>query len=276
MRIRPPAGRVGEAEEDVMERTDEGLLVLSREDSATLGEQDFGMPGLVAVESIGPFVEVQRSGPMIMVHDALVEARMGIGHHPHRFNERLFYILRGSLDHDDALNGITGHMGAHDLARLTEGVRGMLHKEWNNGDEQTRAFILVYETEPVPPMASFAALRDQEAPRYDEVPGVRTKELVGPHSPLEINGDIRFYGDSSFEPDAELVVTVAQDEGAMLVPLDGSFLVGDVKLEPSRTMLVPPGNGARSITVVAGSPGRLLRVIHGAGPGVVTGRPYRR
>jgi hypothetical protein len=52
---------------------------------------------------------VQASGPLITVHDSVVEAGLGIGHHPHRYNERLFFIERGELDHDDALNGITGH-----------------------------------------------------------------------------------------------------------------------------------------------------------------------
>ena len=41
---------------------------------------------------------------------SVIDAGLGIGHHPHRFNERLFYIERGQLDHDDALNDIQGHM----------------------------------------------------------------------------------------------------------------------------------------------------------------------
>jgi len=76
-------------------------LVLGPEDHVVLGESDFGMPGLVAVESMGPFSEIQASGPIITVHDSTIEARLGIGHHPHRYNERLFYIERGQLDHDD-------------------------------------------------------------------------------------------------------------------------------------------------------------------------------
>ena len=257
-----------------MQWVDDGRLILSREDYATLGESDFGMPGLEATETIGPFVECQGSGPLIMVHDALVEPRLGIGHHPHRMNERLFYMLRGSLDHDDALNGITGHMGEHDLGRLTEGRRGMYHKEWNNGDEQTRAFILVYQTDPVPPLASFAALRDHEAPRYDEAPGVRTKELVGPQSPLEVNGDIRLYTDSTFEEGATLIAPRPPDASLMLFPVEGAFQVDDAKLGQSETLLLTPDSGAESIRITG--EGRLLRVLHGAGNGVELGRPYQR
>src|SRR5919106_46560 len=79
------------------------VVVLRPEDHFVLGEAQFGMPGLKAIESIGPFVDIQASGPLITVHDSVVDARLGIGHHPHRFNERLFYIEEGQLDHDDAL-----------------------------------------------------------------------------------------------------------------------------------------------------------------------------
>jgi redox-sensitive bicupin YhaK (pirin superfamily) len=259
-----------------MLRTDDGLVILSEEDFATLGESDFGTPGLLARESIGPFVEIQASGPLIMVHDAHVEPHLGIGHHPHRLNERLFYIFSGALDHDDALNGITGHMGAGDIARLTEGVTGMWHKEWNDTDEETRAFILVYETDPIPSRASFAALRDNEAPRYEEVPGVHTKELVGPRSPLKVNGDIRLYTDSTFDADARLEVQLAADEGGMVVPLEGGFLVGEVKVEKPQQVLVPSGKAPRSLSVVAIDGGRLLRVVHGPGQGLLLGRARPR
>jgi redox-sensitive bicupin YhaK (pirin superfamily) len=257
-----------------MFRTLDDLLILGEEDYAVLGERDFGMAGLQATESIGPFVELQATGPLIMVHDAVVEPRMGIAHHPHRYNERLFYILRGSLDHDDALNGIKGHMGPGDLARLTEGRTGMYHKEWNNSDERTRAFILVYQTDPVPPRASFAALRDGEAPRWEEAPGVTTKELLGTKSPLEVNGDIRFYADSILETDARIETEVAEDEGALLVPLEGSFLVGDVKLEPPQTLVAP--SGPRTLSAVATGPGRILRAVHGKGEGEILGPPMPR
>ena len=141
------------------------------------------MPGgISATEIIGPFVPVKAAGPLIMVHDGLIEPHMGIGHHPHRYNERLFYILEGALSHDDSLNGITGEMPTGGLGRLTEGRRGMLHKEWNDTDVQTRAFILVYETDPIPETASFHLLADADAPRYEAAPGVTTKELVGPRA----------------------------------------------------------------------------------------------
>ena len=88
--------------------TDRPYLVLRPEDHVVLGESDFGMAGLTAAESIGPFVGIQASGPLITVHDSVIDAGLGIGHHPHRFNERLFYIEEGQLDHDDALTASPG------------------------------------------------------------------------------------------------------------------------------------------------------------------------
>src|SRR5919106_1066183 len=112
-------GRIGSANgfERAMATETRPYLVLRPEDHVVLGESDFGMPGLRAAEAIGPFVPIQASGPLITVHDSVVEARLGIGHHPHRLNERLFYIEEGQLDHDDALNGITGHMATGDVGQ---------------------------------------------------------------------------------------------------------------------------------------------------------------
>src|SRR5919204_3663017 len=180
------------------------FLVLRPEDHVVLGESDFGMPGLTAIEAIGPFTGIQASGPLITVHDSVIDAGLGIGHHPHRFNERLFYIERGQLDHDDALNDIQGHMDTGDVGQFTEGRRGMVHSEWNHGDTDTRAYILVYTTDPIPEQTAFNALRDREAPRHDEGDGVHTKELVGPRSPLRVNGDIRLFTDSALQSDATL------------------------------------------------------------------------
>ena len=34
--------------------------------------------------------------------------------------------MAGELDHDDALNGIRGHLGLGEVGQLTEGCRGMI------------------------------------------------------------------------------------------------------------------------------------------------------
>jgi redox-sensitive bicupin YhaK (pirin superfamily) len=253
-------------------------LLLDPEDHVVLGESDFGMPGLTASESIGPFVQIQASGPLITVHDSTIEAGLGIGHHPHRYNERLFYIEEGQLDHDDALNGITGHMATGDVGQFTEGRRGMVHSEWNHGQVPTRAYILVYSTDPVPARASFNVLADADAPRYDEAPGVQTKELVGPSSPLRVNGDIRLFTDSRLESGATLTLDLAAGEGAVASVRQGEVVLEDdgAKVVPGTTLVVPPQDAPRALGVRARGPTRLVRVVHGPGHGLVRGRPMPR
>jgi redox-sensitive bicupin YhaK (pirin superfamily) len=254
-------------------------LILGPDDHVVLGESDFGMPGLIAVESIGPFSDIQASGPLITVHDSVITGGLGIGHHPHRLNERLFYIEQGQLDHDDALNEIKGHVDAGDVAEFTEGRRGMMHSEWNHGDVDTRAFILVYTTDPVPPGTAFVALLDRDAPRYEEGAGVRTKELVGPRSPLEVHGDIRLFTDSQLDPGAVLVLDLASGEGGLISVREGAVRIeGDDKdeLAPGETLIAPPADEPRALRVGAEPPTRLLRVVHGPGHGLVRGRPMAR
>lgn len=257
---------------------DRSYLVLGPEDHVVLGESDFGMPGLKAVESIGPFVSIQASGPLITVHDSVVDAGLGIGHHPHRFNERLFYIEEGQLDHDDALNQIIGHMDRGDVGQFTEGRRGMVHSEWNHGDVDTRAYILVYSTDPVPPEAAFNALRDADAPRYEEGEGVTTKQLVGPLSPLRVHGDIRLFAESLLEPAAALALELATGEGGLASVREGAVRIEEDEqdLVPGDTLVIPPAQETRELQLVAQGPTRLIRVIHGPGHGFVQEQPMAR
>jgi redox-sensitive bicupin YhaK (pirin superfamily) len=244
-------------------------VVLGPEDYRTLGERDFGMPGLTAVESIGPYVDVQAVGPLIMVHDATVDAHLGIGHHPHRHNERLFYITQGQLDHDDTLNNIQGHIGEGDVGLFTEGRRGMVHSEWNNGDVDTRAYILVYSTDPVPETTALTVLADADAPRYDEGAGVRTKELVGPRSPLRLHGDLRLVTDSVMDDSASLTIAPGDGEGGLLFVREGAVRLDGRELPRGTTALLPPADGERSLSVEAAGSATVVRVVFGRGHGFV-------
>ena len=261
---------------DEMATATRPYLILRPEDHVVLGESDFGMPGLVAIESIGPFVGIQASGPLVTVHDSVVEAGLGIGHHPHRLNERLFYIEAGQLDHDDSLNGIAGHMDIGDVGQFTEGQRGMLHSEWNHGDVDTRAYILVYSTDPVPPRASFNVLKEAEAPRYGEGAGVRTKELVGARSPLRVNGDVRLFTDSELDAGSALPLELGEREGGVASVRDGVVHIDDSRLEPGATLVIPPADESRSLRLHAEERARVVRVVHGPGYGFVQDTPMAR
>jgi redox-sensitive bicupin YhaK (pirin superfamily) len=250
-------------------------VILRPEDHVVLGEADFGMAGLVASESIGPFSGIQASGPLITVHDSVIDAGLGIGHHPHRYNERLFYIEEGQLDHDDALNHITGHMDTGDVGQFTEGLRGMLHSEWNHGDLDTRAYILVYTTDPIPERTAFTALRDAEAPRLEEAGGVLTKVLVGPGSPLEVNGDVRRFTDSTLDA-AAVGLEAAPGEGGVASVRQGEVEIDGQVLPPGSSVILPPSDRHRVVELRAHGPARVIRVVHGPGHGFVTDTPLPR
>ena len=244
-------------------------IVLTGEDYRVLTEAEFGAPGLIAIEAIGPFVDIQTSGPLVTVHDSTVEPHLGIGHHRHRYNERFFYIMSGQLDHDDSLNHIQGHMEPGDVGLFTEGKLGMLHSEWNHGDVPTHAYILVYATEPVPERASFTVLHDADAPRYKEGEGVRTKELLGAHSGLRVHGDIRLFTDSVMEDGWALAVRLSDREGGLLSIQEGQVELDDQQIRQGATIVLPPAEGERNLTVRAVGKARVLRVVHGPGYGFV-------
>jgi redox-sensitive bicupin YhaK (pirin superfamily) len=244
------------------------LIILTPEDYIALRPQDFGMPeGVSAIEIIGPFAPIKGVGPLIMVHDGVLEPHLGLGHHPHRYNERLFYILEGAFSHDDALNHITGEVPKGGLARFTEGKRGMVHQEWNNTDVPARAFILVYQTDPIPETASFAVLTDEDAPRYQAAPGVTAKELVGPRGQFPVHGDIRLYTDNHFKADSQMELKVGPDEGTLLVTLEGEVELDGHPLSPPNVAIGAPEPVQRTLTLRAAGDSKLLILVFGPGKG---------
>ncbi len=163
-------------------------------------------------------------------------------------------------------------MDAGDVGQFVEGQRGMLHSEWNHGAVDARAYILVYRTDPVPEGTAFNALRDAGAPRYDEGDGVRTKELVGPRSPLWVHGDIRLFAESHLVPGATVALELASGEGGLVSIRAGGARIeegGDgEQLTPDTTLLVPPAGEPRTLRLRATQATRLIRVVHGPGNGV--------
>lgn len=256
-----------------MTATTAAPLLRTPDDYHLIRPEDFGAPGLSARESVGPFVEVQALGTLVTVHDSRFEPHRGIGHHPHRGMERLFYILEGTVDHDDTLNGVTGHMGTGDLGVLTEGYRGMLHSEWNNSAVPGRAYIFVYPTDPTPPTATFDAIRDAEARRSRPADGVVAKHVVTRRTE-RLNGDFRELTDTAVEAGAGFAVELDTDEAGLVFVVDGAVEVasddGDGLLEAARehTVLLPPAPYARTVKVRATENARVLNAATGPGFGL--------
>ncbi len=255
--------------------TASAALHLTPEDYHVIGPEDFNAPGLSARESIGPFTSIAAFGPLLTVHDSRFDAGTGIGHHPHQRMERLFYILEGTVDHDDVLNHITGHMGTGDLGILTEGSRGMIHSEWNHSDRAARAYIFVYPTDPTPPTASFAAVRDADAPRHHPAPGVTTKAVVARDDDV-LRGDLRELGDTSIDHGAAFDLDVGADEGLLMFVVGGT-LQPEVDgatghgAGPDDTILLPPQSDARTVRLRATGATRVIHAVVGPGYGLRRG-----
>ncbi len=60
------------------------MILLRPEGHAVLGPAEFHQEGLITLESIGAFTRIRRCEPLTTIHDSVVEAGKGIGHHPHR------------------------------------------------------------------------------------------------------------------------------------------------------------------------------------------------
>jgi redox-sensitive bicupin YhaK (pirin superfamily) len=272
---------------------DTDLTVVGSGHFFRVGEDQFGVRGLIAIESVGPYVSVQHLGPMLMIHDGYFQPGFGIGHHPHRTNERLFYILEGQVEHDDALNHIRGTMEEGDLGRLTEGVRGMYHQEWNGAEQVTRAFILVYhpDTQPPIPVAEFAVLKAADRAPVNDGPGVETVELIGPSAGFHVNhSGLRRYTDSALTDGATIDIQLEPNRGLLLYPVAGRvrltrdaeelILDGEESVHPEG-----PGNLAvawsdsadrRFRLEAIGGPAQILRVEFDRGPNdLVLGDPYQ-
>jgi redox-sensitive bicupin YhaK (pirin superfamily) len=158
-------------------------------------------------------------------------------------------------------------MDEGDLGRLTEGVRGMLHQEWNGADDQvTRAFILVYhpDVHPPIPVAEFAVLRAADRVRVPEAPGVETLELVGPNSPFRVNhSGLRHYADTTLTDGAAVDVTQEPDRGLLLYPVEGSLRVmrdGRDEVVLNATESIHPEGPANLAVAWSSDKGRAIRL----------------
>jgi redox-sensitive bicupin YhaK (pirin superfamily) len=166
-------------------------------------------------------------------------------------------------------------MATGDLGILTEGRRGMLHSEWNHETEAaTRAYILVYPTDPTPATASFDAIRDAEAPRVEPAPGVVTKQVVAGGS-ARLHGDLREFADSALDEAATAEVHLETDEAALVFVVEGTVDLhgaatdlATTHVARDHTVLVAPAPGGRALTLTARQPSRVLHAITGPGYGL--------
>jgi redox-sensitive bicupin YhaK (pirin superfamily) len=245
--------------------------VVHAADRNVITSEQFGSPGLVAREPIGPDAPVTYSGAVFVLHDSIIEAGCGIGHHPHQGMERLFYVLSGGLHHDDALNNITADAAAGDLAIFTEGRRGMIHSESNPAADDARIWIIVAPTDPVPPTASVRVLSGDDAGRDRPGDGMSVKELIGPGSPAQVHSDVRWLVDLRIRDDAVFRRELGHGEAVVAQPIRGRAKVMGESLGTDDLLAVGPDDEDRTLEITGdGEPSRLLVAVTGPGLGFRT------
>lgn len=253
--------------------TTERRSIVRAADRIVIGPEDFGAPGLVAREPIGPTAPVRYVGEVLVLHDSVIAAGLGIGHHPHRGNERLFYVLSGGLHHDDALNHYTADAAAGDLAIFTEGHRGMIHSESNPADTDARIWIIVAPTDPMPPTASVKVLADADADRQQPTDGVAVKVVVGDGSPARIASDVRWLADIDLRGDAVYTRNLGTDEAVVVQPIAGTVRAMGEHLDTDDLLAVGADEAAGGHTLElagTGDAARVLVAVTGSGLGFAT------
>lgn len=242
--------------------------VVRRKECNIITAEQFNAPGLEAIEPIGPDAPVQYVGSVFMLHDSTITSGRGIGHHPHRGSERLFYMLSGGLHHDDALNGITADAATGDLAIFTEGRRGMIHAESNPAEEDARIWIIVAPTDPMPPTATVRVLESRDAGSIQSGDGIRVKEVVGNSSPAEVFSDVRWMADVEIGAGATFTRPLADDEAVVLQPIAGRVRALGERLEIDDLLAVGPDDADRTLDLTGdGERARVLVAVTGPGLG---------
>lgn len=238
-----------------------------------VGPEEFGAPGLRALEAVGPYSPIAALGPLVTVQDRRFEPNSGSSLQPHRGMERLLYVIEGEIAHGDSVPEMEGTIRTGDLAILTEGQQGMRHSERNEGDVAARAYVLTYPADPLPEDATFHVLRDASMPRRPLHQGVEIKVVIERES-SRVHGQVYEVADIRFDVGAASPIVLQRGEGAVLFCLEGGVRIssgdegGALSLGPDETALFPPTAETRRVLIYARVPSRVLRAVTGTGFGV--------
>lgn len=246
--------------------------VIRRAEQHVVSPTDFRAEGLTAHEAVGPLTDVRAVGPVLTLHDARMAAGAGIDPHPHQRNERLFYVLSGSLHHRDVLNGRQADARSGSLAIFTEGRRGMIHAESNPAPDEGRQWILVVAPQEPGDRPRVQIVDADAAGRNRPGGGVTMKVLVGEGSPATPTADVRLVADLRLQDGAVWEHTLAEDESVLAQPIEGPAVVMGERLGTDDVLAVGPADPDRLLDVAGdGGSSRVLVAVTGPGYGFVVG-----
>lgn len=162
-------------------------------------------------------------GVLRVLNDSVIDAGFGFPDHMHRNMEIITYVIEGALSHKDSIqNASTIYRGDVQFISADSGV---VHSEYNYGDEQVRALELwIYPDETV------------EQPSYGEYRFAWQERVnkwllfasgVGGAAPVQVHQDINCYV-TFLEEGKDLIFAVNPGRQAYVVALEGVVVLNDV------------------------------------------------
>lgn len=172
-------------------------------------------------------------------NDDTIGARSGFPPHPHRDMEIVTYVRTGAITHQDSM-GNKGRTGAGDVQVMSAGT-GVMHAEYNLGDEQTTLFQIWIETDKPSATPSWGAMPFPKESRNGAF------QLLASGDPddacLTINADARVLGATvkagetigfDADPSRHLYLVPSgrvKVNGTIAQPRDGIAITGETRVD---------------------------------------------
>ncbi|GAQ79883.1 cupin-domain containing protein [Klebsormidium nitens] len=190
--------------------------------------------------------ELRNLDPFLMLDEFSVQPPAGFPDHPHRGQETVTYMLKGTFTHQD----FTGHKGTinpGDVQWMTAG-RGIVHSEIPASDDAHGLQLwvnLAAKDKMVEP--AYQELLASEIPKAEK-DGVSVAVIAG--ESLGISSPVftrtpSMYLDFTLQPGASISQPVPEGWNGFAYTLNGTAVFDDVESGPHHTLQLGPGDGIK-------------------------------
>lgn len=182
--------------------------------------------------SFGKYWDPQRMGfgPIRVWNDDEINAQTGFPMHGHKDMEIITYVREGAISHRDNL-GNEGRTEAGDVQVMSAGT-GVMHSEYNLGDEQTRLFQIWIEPRAPGGTPRWDAKTFPKGDRSDQLEILASgfdQDIA--NGALMIRADARLYG-ASLSKGTRITHNVAPGGHVYLVGSAGTMSVNGEEIGP--------------------------------------------
>lgn len=176
--------------------------------------------------------------------DHLVKTGNGFPDHPHRGQETITYVLRGSVDHED-FTGSKGTIGSGDLQFMTAG-RGIMHAEMPRKDEKGNEPEIVQLWVDLPRNLKTCKPRYRDL-RAENIPIARPSEKVeikvisgtsyGVDSVQNLAYTPIVFYDCTVSPGGEVTQPIPEDFNVFIYILNGTLTVNRKQIKANHCII---------------------------------------